>query len=151
MKRAPRGADAPKTTMTPRFVDALQGQMLPARWDGHDTSGIIPRGVNVLILMDQCPTQTPGGIIITDASIEQRNEASETGCIYALGPKANAFGGGELEIGQRCYIEKYAGIKAMGADGLVYRIVDEKCIGATLTYGYTDDEESPPIQQGDAA
>lgn len=142
MTSAPRGADAPQSKLQPRLLENQQGSFIPARWNGANTSGFTPRGPNILLRMDQMSTVTAGGIYLPDAKIDAMNEASETGCIFGLGEDASKLKGGlALEIGQRVYIEKYAGIKALGRDGLIYRIVDEKTIGAIMDFGYSDDEE----------
>jgi co-chaperonin GroES (HSP10) len=122
MTKVPQGADAPASALPARLLSNLQGNFIPARWKGANTSGLTPRGPNVLVMMDQQSNRTAGGVLLPDAKIDAQNEASETGCVFAIGPQANTSGGGVLEVGQRVYIEKYAGIKALGRDGLVYRI-----------------------------
>ena len=140
MKRPPPGADAPSSRMKQRVHSNLQGEFIPARWPGHNASGLTPRGDNVLVRMDQMAPKTAGGIILPGSAVEAQNAASETGCIFATGPLAEAVAGGKIEVGQRVYIEKYAGIVALGRDGLMYRIMKESCVGAVIDFGYSDDE-----------
>lgn len=148
MTKVPRGAGAPATALKRRVHSNLQGEFIPARWKGKNPSGLAPRGPNVLVMMDQMSSRTAGGVFIPDESIDRQNEASETGCIFAVGPQADEAGGGPLEIGKRVYIDKYAGIKALGRDGLVYRIMDEKQIGGIIDFGYADDETFDDEGQG---
>lgn len=144
MTKAPRGADAPASALPQRLLQNMQGNFIPARWTGSNTSGLTPRGPNVLVLMDQMSNTTAGGILLPDAKIDAHNEASETGCVFGLGRtflrQMDHGSVDPLGLGQRVYIEKYAGIKAMGRDGLVYRIMDEKQIGGIIDFGYSDDE-----------
>lgn len=144
MTKVPRGADAPASALPQRLLHNMQGSFIPARWYGANVSGLTPRGPNVLVLMDQMSNTTAGGILLPDAKIDAHNEASETGCVFALGPtfraQMNSGRADPLEVGQRVYIEKYAGIKAKGRDGLIYRIMDEKQIGGIIDFGYADDE-----------
>lgn len=139
MTKVPRGADAPASALPQRLLHNMQGSFIPARWYGANVSGLTPRGPNVLVLMDQMSNTTAGGILLPDAKIDAHNEASETGCVFALGDQMARIAP-DLKVGQRVYIEKYAGIKAKGRDGLIYRIMDEKQIGGIIDFGYADDE-----------
>lgn len=146
MTTIPRGADAPVSALPQRVHQNLQGEFIPARWAGANTSGLTPRGVNVLVKMDQMVARTSGGIILPDDTIEKQNAASETGCVFGVGPGVNAQGAGDLKVGDRIYIEKYAGIVARGRDGLMYRFVDERNVGGLIDFGHADDETFPDLE-----
>ena len=64
--------------------------------------------------------------------VERMSLASVTGSIFAIGP--DAFKGylTKPTLGQRIYIDKYAGLEARGKDGKFYRLIDEKCIAAAV-------------------
>lgn len=123
-----------REALAPRLVTGLQTSYEPATYntDAGNASGLTPYGPNLLILMDVCLSVSRGGILLTDDKVEQMNEACFTGCIYEVGP--DAFRGmlNRPEVGQRVYIERYAGIKVTGRDGRQYRVVDEKCIACTI-------------------
>jgi chaperonin GroES len=60
--------------------------------------------------------------------------AAETGTVVHLGFKA--FAGvpddEKPRPGDRVYIERYSGQVALGRDGQLYRILDDRCIGALM-------------------
>lgn len=122
-----------------RLIKGLNADYEPAIWPGDNTSGLTPYGHYVLVKMDACSTSSMGGIVLTDEMVERMNEAAETGCIYAIGEGAFArfddgrpWVGEKPQAGDRVYVEKYAGVKAMGRDGGLYRIMSESCIAAGL-------------------
>lgn len=148
MTSAPRGADAPQTALPQRLLQNMQGSFIPARWSGSNNSGHQPIGRNILVMMDQMSNITAGGILLPDAKIDAMNEASESGCIFSIGPGAfksfrdgRAWDGPPLKVGDRIYIEMYAGIKCQGRDGLLYRMLECDVIGSRMDFGYSDDEE----------
>lgn len=136
----PKGADAPAERLAPRMIKGLQAEYTPAQWPGSNTSGLRVFGKNILVRMDQCAEASSGGIILTDDLRDRMDEASESGCIYAIGPAAHRifddgsrWEGDKPKLGERVYVEKYAGVKARGADGALYRVMDERCIAAALS------------------
>jgi co-chaperonin GroES (HSP10) len=145
------------SSLPQRLLQNMQGTFIPARWTGVNTSGYTPIGRNILVRMDMMANMTAGGVILPDAKIDAMNEASETACIYALGPGAfksyrdgRAWTGEALRVGDRIYIEKYAGIQCRGRDDMVYRLIECDMIGARMDFGYADDEQFADLQ-GDAA
>lgn len=133
------GAPAPSTSLAPRLIKGLQAEYIPATWPGENTSGLRVFGNNVLVRMDECSSETTGGVMLLPEMVDRMNEASESGCIYAVGPGAftifddgRRWDGDRPEVGERVYVEKYAGIKAMGADGALYRVMSDRCIGAGM-------------------
>lgn len=132
--------------LAPRLIKGLNATYDEAFWAGENTSGLRPLGDYVLVKMDQCSAASSGGVLLTDEQIERMNEAAESGCIYAIGAGAflrlddgRAWPEAERPAaGDRCYIEKYAGIKAMGKDGAMYRIMGYRNIAA----GYDKPQET---------
>lgn len=129
---SPVGAVA--QSLSPRMIKGLQADYVPASWDGENTSGLKPFGGHVLVRMDECAQTTAGGILMVDDQVERMSLASESGCIYAIGNKC--FVGwldeDKPQIGERVYVEKYAGVHARGRDGALYRIMTDTCIYAGL-------------------
>lgn len=140
MNDVQQGQPTPQaSSLAPRFIKGLNADFVPATWPGQNDSGLAPYGHYVLVKMDQCAATSAGGIMLTDEMKDRMDEAAETGCIYALGGAAfnffengRAWTGPKPEAGDRVYIEKYAGVKARGQDGSLFRIMAENCIAAGL-------------------
>lgn len=107
-------------------------------FEGENYSGIEPIGDRVLILPDQATEKSLGGAFLDPQTVEHFTEASETGVIVACGPDAflwNAdrtrrWEGEKPKPGDRVAFERYAGQKHHSWDGQIYRLVDDKTIGA---------------------
>lgn len=141
MNAHPQGAVA--EPLPPRLIKGLQAEFIPAEWPGQNTSGIRIFGKNVLVRMDSCAKTSTGGILLPEDMVDRMTEASESGCIYAVGAAAfrlfddgHRWEGERPQVGERVYVEKYAGVKARGADGALYRIMDERCISGALDANY---------------
>lgn len=115
-------------TMTPRLIKGMQADYVQAPWDGHDTSGCVPLGPNVLIKMDVCSTTTSGGVMLVDDMTERMTNASVTGCVVRMGTTAFKNDPEPPAIGERVTIVKYAGEICIGDDGEFYRVVDEQAV-----------------------
>lgn len=131
VERDERAAEAAQR-LQPRLIKGMQADYVPVFWDGENRSGLVPYGPNVLVCMDPCSTSSAGGVLLTDDTTERMNEASVTGCIMAMGPEA--FNGlkARPQVGDRVYIEKYAGTKARGKDSMFYRVMDDSCIACGI-------------------
>lgn len=146
MNDVPQGQPTPEAgKLAPRLLKGLNADYEEAAWPGENDSGLQPIGDYVLVKMDQCSSASRGGVLLTDEQIERMNEASESGCIYAIGAGAFAryddgriWTGEKPSAGDRVYVEKYAGIKAMGRDGKMFRIMGYRNIAA----GYDKTQES---------
>jgi len=117
----------------------LDANYVVTPWSGEDTSGLKVFGAHVLVRMDTAADKSEGGILFLAAQIEQKNEAATTGHIVAMG--ADAFqvtrnglrwDSAKPAVGDRVYIEKYAGVKAIGSDGAGYRIMEDHCIACAI-------------------
>lgn len=128
----------PKLLVAGKRITTPLGQYLKVGWAGENTSGIKPIGELILILPDMPAPQTAGGIHLTQQQIERDAHAAETGIIVAAGEAAfkwnrdrsRTYDGYKPEVGQRVWFERYAGSLQHGKDGVVYRLMDDKCIGA---------------------
>lgn len=113
-------------------------QYVPAQWSGTNESGLIPIGDRVLILPDKAPEQTAGGVVLTQTTQDHDGLAAETGVLVAIGEAAwtwnsdrtRPFTGTRPKVGQRVWFERYAGSTQYGRDGVAYRLMDDKCVGA---------------------
>ena len=125
------------SSLKPRLISGMQATYLEAQWPGVNTSGIEPIGDYVLVMMDQCSDLSAGGIYLTEDQVERMNEAAESGCIMAVGDGAftryddgRPWTGARPVPGDRVCIERYSGIKQMGADGHIYRVMGYRSIAA---------------------
>ena len=113
------------------------GQYVENGWSGENTSGIDPIGDQVLVLPDQAPEKTPGGVWIDQTTREKQSLAAETGIIAAIGDGAwswnmdrtRRFEGTKPSVGQRVCFTRYAGMEVIGDDGVMYRLMGDNCIG----------------------
>ena len=113
------------------------GQYVENGWSGENLSGIAPIGDQVLVLPDQAPEKTSGGIFIDQTTREKQSLAAETGIIAAIGDGAwswnmdrtRRFEGTKPAVGQRICFTRYAGMEVIGDDGVMYRLMGDNCIG----------------------
>jgi len=107
-------------------------------WSGVNSSGYQALDDKVIILPDVASDKTSGGVILDDSLVERLTMAAETGVLVAVGEGAflwNAdrtakWTGRKPQPGDRVYTQRYAGQLLHGEDGLQYRVMDYKCIGA---------------------
>jgi co-chaperonin GroES (HSP10) len=126
------------------------GQYVESAWTGQNTSGITPIGDQILILPDKSVEMTLGGIIMPESLRETHSLAAESGVIAAIGAGAwtwntdrtRRFEGVKPEVGQRICFTRYSGMERFGKDGEMYRIMEDKCIGALVDV----EEINPPAQ-----
>lgn len=99
--------------------------------------GFKPVEYRVLIAPEETETVTKGGIILPDNEADRMQHAQTKGVLVARGGKA--FGDWPLEEievlepGARVIYAKYAGTTVKGADGVEYRLVNDKDISAVVT------------------
>lgn len=121
-------------------------------------SGIYPYFERILVKPDEIEETTDGGIIIPDQIKERHGQAQATGTLIAIGP--DAFVDSRTAIyqvgqdGRRCLIEertegpatettprigdrvvfaKYGGLPVTGADGIEYRLLNDRDLTARAT------------------
>ena len=124
-----------KPPMESRVLSRVEDGYVPAEYKGN-TSGYLPLGKNVLVLMDEFAEQR-NGLIFTAETRQRMELASESGVIIALGPQAfhvnydgTRWTGYRPAPGDRVYCERYAGVLIAGKDGKQYRVMTDNCIGA---------------------
>lgn len=125
-------------SLSPRLIRTEVGQYTRQEWPGKNTSGYRPLGDLVLVLIDACARKTGGGIELPPDVVDRMDLAAETGVVAAHGEGAwkwsadrrRPFGGPPPVVGDRVYIERYAGQLVNGDDGLKYRLVPDRQIGA---------------------
>lgn len=116
---------------------SLGAQYVETDYNGQNESGWHPIGDTVLVMCDKPVTKTSGGIIITETMQEAHRAAAETGVVVEIADGAflwnsdgTRFEGYKPRPGDRICFTRYAGQLHIGADGLEYRIMEAKCIGA---------------------
>lgn len=98
-----------------------------------NTSGIKVIEYKVLVLPDPVEQKTKGGIILTDDTIEQSQAAATRGTVIDVSPLAFNYEADFPQclkpmVGTRVIMGRYNGVKIMGADGIEYRILNDKDI-----------------------
>ena len=123
--------------LNPKVLSVRRAEYIPAPWFGENKSGCIPVGDRVLILPDIAASMS-GALQLPDDIVDRAQMAASSGIIVALGDDAfvwNAdrtrpYGGYKPKPGDRVHFEKYAGKIILGDDGVEYRVLDDKAIGA---------------------
>jgi chaperonin GroES len=124
--------------MEDRFIPTQFGSYGMVQWTGRNESGIRAYCDKVIVLPDQVPGMTEGGIIIADSIKDTMGAAATTGILVSVGPQAFAYDsmravhwtGDRPQPGDRVYFQKYAGQIHTGRDGLEYRIMEDRSIAA---------------------
>jgi chaperonin GroES len=96
-------------------------------------SGISPVEYKVLIKQDVVEEKTSGGIILAAETKNREQMAQSKATIIAVG--GNAFEdwiGTVPKRGERVLTAQFAGVKADGADGEEYRLINDKDITAVI-------------------
>ncbi len=113
------------------------GNYVPAEWDGINRSGIRILGEEVLILPDEVPTKTKGGILLAETTKETHSYAAQTGVVVTMGADAwswnrsrtRQYTGVHPEPGDRVIFDRYGGKEIYGLDGRMYFIMSDMVIG----------------------
>lgn len=138
--------EAPRAEpLQPRLIKGFQAQYIAAEWPGRNTSRLKIYGKHVLVCVDKCSPASAGGALLPDEMIDRMTEASESGCLFAIGTAAfrhyeDGTRWGEADkpkVGERICFERYAGVRQVGFDGNIYRIMD---YGAICAGEMTDEE-----------
>lgn len=121
-------------------VRTTVARYVPAPWDGQNNSGVTPVGQRVLVLPDIAEERTLGGIELPPEVVSRHALAAETGVLAACGDGAFAWFGDRIHrwegrrphVGDRVALERYAGEVRMGADGQLYRLMEDRAVGGIL-------------------
>ena len=121
-----------------------------------DKTGINPSGNRVVVKPDDVERKTEGGIIIPDAQADKHMHAQSTGTLVSVGPDAWSHTtkmtyrliDGDYKLvekvvtgysepfanpGDRVAFAKYGGLQVEGADGELYRILNDEDITARVS------------------
>ena len=103
-------------------------------------SGIACTEYKVLVLPDDVPERTAGGILVPVWARDQRQGAAQTGIVIDMSPEAFSFLESQAvrvpKIGERVAYTKYAGMTVRGADKRSYKIMNDKDIAAVLDFAF---------------
>jgi co-chaperonin GroES (HSP10) len=95
--------------------------------------GVIPVGERILILVDEIPEQTKGGIYFTDDQISKEKMSQTVGTLVAVGDQAwSDYAKPWAKVGDRVIFAKYQGMMHDGKDGKAYRLLNDKDLVAVI-------------------
>jgi co-chaperonin GroES (HSP10) len=122
--------------MQDRFILTQFGAYGAAAWTGTNESGIRALCDKVVVLPDQAPAETEGGILLPEEARDRQASAATTGVLVSVGAQAFLWDSrGQFEWtsekpepGDRVFFVKYAGSEHIGRDGLMYRVMEYRSI-----------------------
>ena len=117
--------------------DAADIEILPP--DYANSTGIIPTEFKVLVLPDEVPDITSGGILVPNWCRDQRQSACVTGRVVAMADEAFSFVEDDAripDVGERVAFAKYAGMAVKGKDRKVYKLMNDKDVAAILDFPF---------------
>lgn len=101
-----------------------------------NSSGIMPQGDRVLVQVEEIEEVTEGGIVIPLSEKEKHEQAQMAAVLVATGQDAwNDYERPFAQPGERVLYQRHSGIQLRGKDGMLYRIVNDVDIIATLEDG----------------
>lgn len=99
--------------------------------------GLRPSEFNVLVLPEEVPEKTKGGIILTDTIKDADKASGRRARLVAVSPVAFSYAefpeGTKPVVGDIVLIAKYAGTLVDGLDGREYRIIKDSDVAAVET------------------
>ena len=99
----------------------------------ENNSGIVPVEYKVLILPEQVKTESDGGIVFAEETIEADELAQTDGILVAVSDMSFTDWKCRIPtVGERVKFARYAGIREEGKDGLTYRVIKDQDIVAIL-------------------
>ncbi|WP_231854157.1 co-chaperone GroES [Gluconacetobacter diazotrophicus] len=124
-----------------RILKFDQQEYVMSDWDGVNRAGYVPLDDKILVLADVHADMTSGAVQLPAEYVERQTLAAEHGTVIAVGPAAFRWNddGTRQWVGQvpapgdRVYFERYAGQLLKGEDGLLYRLMSQRCIAAIGT------------------
>jgi chaperonin GroES len=110
-------------------------EQIPAEMDEAGEHGIGCIEYKVLVRPIKADEKSKGGILLPDQTIEKDQNAAMEGTICGLSPFAFTYeewplGARKPRVGDRVVFARYSGINQRGADGVDYRIMNDKDIVA---------------------
>lgn len=120
--------------------DAAENNPVISDGRADNPSGIVPTEYKILVLPDDVPEQTGGGIWIPKWAKDQRQGACQTGTVVDIADEAFSFIEGDQVrrpgIGERIAYTKYAGMTVRGQDDRIYKIMNDKDVAAVLSFPF---------------
>lgn len=118
-------------------IKMQDAEYVEQEFDGVNRSGYVPFGDKVIVLPDKA-RDAIGSISLPAQVTERYTMAAITGVIVAMGEGAFAWNadkatqtvGRKPQVGDRVFMERYGGQLLYGLDGNMYRVMDDRCIGA---------------------
>lgn len=100
----------------------------------HNTSGIFPVDLRVLVKPDPVEEKTAGGIILADTTKDREKYAGTKATLVAVGGNAFREWGKALKPtpGDRVHFAQYSGARIKGEDGADYVVMNDADITAIL-------------------
>ena len=122
-----------------RILATAHGHYDMQPWNGVNGSGIEPVCDKVLVLVDKALAKV-GSLHLPGDVHERQTLSSTTGVLIAVGPQAFTWNsdrtarweGDRPTAGLRVVFTRYAGQEYTGADGEIYRVIQDTAIGGTM-------------------
>lgn len=119
-----------------KILSIRRQEYIPAPFFGENESGCVPIGDRVLVRPDIAASKS-GSLDLPDAVVDRAQLSASSGVIVALGDDAftwnfdrtRPYGGEKPKVGDRIFMDIYAGKIILGDDGVEYRLIDDKCVG----------------------
>lgn len=101
----------------------------------ENKSGLHPTGRTVLVLMEEVPEKSTGGVVLHESTVKKDRLAQIHATLVETGPLAwQKEPQARVELGSRVVIKRYAGEYVTGIDGIDYRIINDVDIYATRDF-----------------
>jgi co-chaperonin GroES (HSP10) len=123
--------------MKQRLLSLRKADYIPAPYLGENRTGIEPIGDFVLIRPD-IASRKIGDIEMPDEVVDRAQQAATRGTIIEVGDGAFVWNGDRTrpwtgykpKAGDNVCYTRYSGYIEEGDDGIEYRLMEDKCIGA---------------------
>lgn len=93
-----------------------------------NNSGVTAIGFRVLIKPDEIQEKTSGGLVLPDEYRSKEGYAQARGVLVSKGQNSFDEISDAPKLGDRVIFPKYEGTEVMGADGKVYRLIEDRFI-----------------------
>jgi co-chaperonin GroES (HSP10) len=128
--------------MKQRLIKTAYAHYEKSDWSGKNESGWFATGDRIIILTDRAPIRI-GSIDLPEETRTTHDEAAITGILIDAGGNAftwnadrsRAWQGQKPQPGDRVLFIKYAGELLYGEDGKLYRVMEDRSIGAVMPAG----------------
>ena len=107
-----------------------------------NNSGINPKGNKLLVKPDEVDKKTATGIIIADVAVEKEEMAQMYGTCVAVGDFCWVGAEPWCKVGDKIVFAKYADQTFKGHDGIMYRLIRDKEVIATVDQAKEKDQSN---------